>query len=528
MLSLFTCIKNYRWVLLLSTLWISQGYAISFESLLMPGKVIEGHVKYEDKCEKCHNDFDKTKQKDRCIACHEKIADDLKQKKGFHGKSKEVGTTECKVCHTEHKGRDAKVVHLDKERFDHKLTDFELTGAHKTASCGLCHKEGKLYREAPSACNDCHKDNDVHKGKMGKKCQDCHKTDNWTKNEFDHDKTKFKLKQAHKKVMCDSCHPNQRYKDVPKTCNACHQSNDVHSGNMGNKCEECHTENKWKESKFNHDKKTKFALKGAHKKASCASCHKKPAKQEKKAGRLGKECIDCHKLDDVHSGRNGKDCKKCHNSERWSDSEFDHDKKTKFPLTGAHKEQACHVCHRAEPGKEKLKKDCKSCHKAEDVHQGELGDKCQSCHNTSKWNEKIFFDHDISRFPLIGQHALAPCEACHLEQKYKDTTQKCNDCHKDDDVHKGNFEDRCDVCHNPNDWMLWYFNHDTQTDFKLEDAHKNLQCKSCHTRSIHETKKEKRNCYTCHRADDIHNGDFGKDCERCHNTNKFIEYKIDY
>ncbi len=521
------CIKSLHLSGALLLLIASNAYAVSFETLLMPGKVIEGHAKYEEQCEKCHNDFDKSKQKERCLDCHEKVNADVKADKGFHGKSKAVKTTECKTCHTEHKGRDAKVVHLDKQRFDHELTDFKLTGKHKDLTCGLCHQDDKLYREAKSQCNDCHKKIDIHKGKMGEKCQDCHKTDTWTKTEFDHDKTKFKLKGKHKEVLCDSCHPNQKYKDIPKECNACHISNDVHSGNMGAKCDDCHSPVKWKESKFNHDKETKFKLKGVHKKTKCAACHSKPAKEEKKAGRLKKECIACHKLDDVHGKRNGNDCAKCHNEERWSDSEFNHDKKTKFPLTGAHKEQACHVCHRGEPSKEKLKKDCLSCHKPEDVHKGELGKACDNCHQTSKWNEKIRFDHDITRFPLSGQHTLAPCEACHIEQKFKDTKRNCNSCHDDEDSHKGAFGDVCEVCHNPNDWLLWYFNHNKQSDFKLEDSHENLNCKSCHSKPVEETKKLKRDCYSCHRADDIHNRDFGRDCARCHNTNKFIEYKID-
>jgi hypothetical protein len=30
-------------------------------------------------------------------------------------------------------------------------------------------------------------------------------------------------------------------------------------------------------------------------------------------------------------------------------------------------------------------------------------------------------------------------------------------------------------------------------------------------------------CSDCHRADDVHNGQFGSDCGRCHSTGSFEE-----
>ena len=55
-----------------------------FESLLMPGKLIEGHAKYEAECSKCHSSFEKKSQTKKCLDCHDKIEKDIKTKQGFH------------------------------------------------------------------------------------------------------------------------------------------------------------------------------------------------------------------------------------------------------------------------------------------------------------------------------------------------------------------------------------------------------------------------------------------------------------
>ena len=36
--------------------------ADTLESVMMPGKVIQGHLKWEDSCQKCHKRFDKEGQ----------------------------------------------------------------------------------------------------------------------------------------------------------------------------------------------------------------------------------------------------------------------------------------------------------------------------------------------------------------------------------------------------------------------------------------------------------------------------------
>lgn len=411
---------------------------------------------------------------------------------------------------------------LNADSFDHDKTDFVLKGQHSVTACKSCHKTGKKYREAPMACYSCHKKQDVHKGKLGKKCHTCHDAKSWRKSGFDHDrKTDFPLRGRHAKIECQLCHIGNKYKDTPAKCVGCHKVNDAHAGRYGKKCATCHRPDEWKKSIFDHDRKTKYKLTGKHRTASCDSCHTGKLYKQK----LKTTCISCHRNDDEHKGRNGSKCQNCHTTSSWSKSRFDHDRKTDFPLTGKHKEVSCEACHRESLEKE-LATDCYSCHKFHDPHKGKMGKKCDQCHYTSGWRGKIFFEHDITRFPLIGGHAVVPCEECHLSRSFKDAPLSCVKCHKKDDEHKGRFGAECGDCHNPNSWKTWIFDHDTRTDFRLDGAHEDLRCHDCHKTRLDKDSRLAGSCAACHRDDDIHNGGFGRNCQQCHNTSDFGEIEM--
>ncbi|MFQ5329291.1 MAG: cytochrome c3 family protein [Thermodesulfobacteriota bacterium] len=513
-----------------SSQWTAIAEAASIERMVMPGDVISGHAKYENKCSNCHKPFSKTTQTQLCLECHKKVAVDVKKRRGYHGISWEVKDTKCRQCHTEHKGRDADVVRLDKEIFEHRDTDFPLKGGHGKITCAKCHEEKKKYREAPLTCFECHEEDDVHRKKLGKKCGDCHSARSWSKSRYDHDKTKFPLKGKHRKVACNSCHPDNRYEKTPKDCYACHKLNDVHKGEYGKKCKECHIPKKWEAVKYDHDD-TDFPLKGRHNKVECNQCHTgddyrsdshKRKRGEKKSKR---SCYKCHKDDDEHRGRYGKKCGDCHTPREWKRSTFNHDK-TDFPLKGKHRKVTCGACHSGAVYKEELTSKCYDCHKLDDLHKGKEGRKCDQCHNVKGWREKLFFDHDLTKFPLIGLHTVASCESCHVGKKYGETKSGCNDCHREDDEHKRKLGPKCNECHNPNGWALWRFNHDKATKFELDGEHKGLECLSCHKRPVRNKVRAARHCSACHKEDDIHSGGFGIHCERCHITSSFENVTI--
>lgn len=79
--------------------------AQSLEGVLMPGKVIEGHAKFEGDCRNCHVLLDKAAQDRLCLDCHKDVAHDVTGKRGHHGR---IRIDNCRSCHTEHKGRAAK------------------------------------------------------------------------------------------------------------------------------------------------------------------------------------------------------------------------------------------------------------------------------------------------------------------------------------------------------------------------------------------------------------------------------------
>jgi len=500
--------------------------AASIESLIMPGDVIEGHAKYEQSCNKCHDRFDKKKQKAKCLDCHKKVRHDVNKRIGYHGRKSVVRTQECNTCHTEHKGRNADVVKLNKLTFDHQFTDFKLRGEHRKIECDNCHKPKKKYREAPRACYSCHKNESPHKeskmGKIAKRCDSCHSETVWRQVKYKHKKSKFPHTAKHAKADCNGCHIAERYKKTPKSCISCHQSDDVHQNSNGKNCQKCHSTRGWKKLDFDHAKDTDFPLRGRHKKLDCYSCHKKDPYKVK----IKSSCISCHKHDDSHRGLFGQKCQTCHKEQSWSKHRFDHNKKTKFRLRGKHAKTACTSCHKKHIYKTKTKTDCYSCHKIDDVHKGKQGKNCKNCHNEKGWRTKVRFEHDITRFPLVGLHSVVPCEECHISSDYKDASIKCNSCHKPDDIHKGKLGVDCQTCHNPNGWSIWRFEHNKQSKFKLDGSHKKVHCHSCHVTSVSKVDSKPRSCLACHRADDEHNGQFGSRCDRCHNTKTFTDIRM--
>ena len=431
--------------------------AALLEGVLSPGDLIQGHAKAEADCDNCHNPFKKTGQDELCEKCHKDILKDIDRKGGYHGRIKDRG--QCRSCHTDHKGRAAQVVILDEKKFNHDETDYALKDSHTKVECAKCHLPKAKHRDVLKTCNGCHKKDDDakgHKGSLGDKCQDCHTIKKWKDTFFDHDKTKFPLKNSHAdaKVQCKDCHANNHFKNTPLNCFACHKKDDDskngHHGRYGQKCETCHTDKDRKTLKFDHDRDTKYALLGKHRTT---------------------KCNDCHTGNNLY--------------------------KDKAPTT------------------------CIGCHKKDDKHKGSEGDKCEDCHVEQDWKTtKTKFDHDLTRFPLLGLHNVVSCAQCHRTQAFTATGTRCLDCHKKDDVHKGGLGPNCDSCHTPNGWALWSFDHLKQTGFALTGAHGRISCADCHRRPAGEVKLAKE-CVACHQQDDIHAGQFGRQCERCHTTVTF-------
>lgn len=498
----------------------SAGVA-QIETLLMPGKVIAAHAKLEADCANCHDRSDRNRQASLCAGCHKSIDEDVRTGHGFHGRLIGKERIQCRGCHTEHQGRDADIVRLVPEQFDHSRTDFVLQDSHATLACGSCHVAGKPFRDMPTDCNGCHRNDQPHEGKLGTDCSSCHDSRTWSHVKFDHDNTLFALTGKHTGVACVACHIANRYKGTPRQCDSCHAPDDVHRGARGNDCNKCHTTTRWATQKFDHARETGFALTAAHARTDCATCHTSGRMQDP----IPKDCHGCHKAQDAHAGRLGTQCSNCHDNERWSQSTFDHVRDAHFELSGAHAKADCHACHTANVAVQKLSRNCVSCHRGVDVHAGRLGMQCDSCHVPVGWRVDVRFDHDLTDFPLLGQHVAVTCEQCHLKPTYKDTASGCVDCHRAADKHGGSLGPKCDSCHVPNGWNIWQFDHERATGFALSGGHAKLECANCHRRPPTQVKLA-RECGACHAKDDVHFGEFGRQCQRCHSTISFRQVRI--
>ena len=524
--------------LILLLMWPSLLLAQSIDDVLSPGELVAGHAKWDSECTKCHERFNKSAQRRLCLDCHKDIAADLQRHDRYHGRLTE---SQCRSCHTEHKGRKAKISKVDANQFDHSKTNFPLKGAHEKAGkkCASCHVAGKKYREAPKRCNECHKKHDVHKGALGEKCETCHNEKLWKETTFDHAKTRFKLEDKHADRKCKECHQDRRYKDTPRDCYSCHHKadeKDGHEGQFGKKCEDCHNAKAWDPSTFDHDK-THFQLKGKHDDAQCMSCHTGILFVQK----LPLKCVACHRKDDNekgHKGSLGEKCESCHEETGWKTTRFNHDTDTKYPLTGKHVKTKCEGCHKggvaASAGKpaEQLSTECIACHRKNDDdkgHKGKFGEKCDTCHWTDEW-KKTKFDHDRdAKYPLLGKHAETKCATCHTGALYKDKTPKeCYGCHKKHDEekgHKGKLGTRCGDCHSSANWKIENFDHN-RSRFPLTGNHTVVECKKCHTSLAY--REAPRKCYACHEKADVHKQRLGLECEHCHGTRNWKIWDFDH
>jgi hypothetical protein len=495
----------------------STAGASSVESLLMPGPLTAKHAKYEDTCTDCHDRANRARQSELCLACHKDIAAGVQQKRGLHGRMSNAGTAgQCRACHTDHKGRGADIIGMSVAQFDHGRTDFALEGAHRPLACVACHRSGSAYRAATPTCIACHRSADYHNGQLGTDCASCHGNVTWAGARFDHAKTGFELSGAHQDLGCGACHLGGTYKPTPKTCNGCHQTDDAHRGERGVNCADCHTTRDWRGARFDHAKETGFALLGAHAPLACQTCHRSGDYKQK----LPKDCFGCHRADDSHATRFGERCADCHGADAWKPVSYDHAQRAKYALEGAHARLGCHTCHTAPVAQQKLATSCAQCHVANNPHGKGLKVGCETCHNTTAWKPTLSFDHDLTSFPLLGQHVLAACAQCHRTLDFSAAPTGCRDCHAKQDVHDGKLGAKCDSCHNPNAWSIWKFDHAKQTGFALTGAHAMALCADCHRKPAGEVKLV-RDCVACHQQDDIHNGQFGRQCERCHTTVTF-------
>jgi hypothetical protein len=226
---------------------------------------------------------------------------------------------------------------------------------------------------------------------------------------------------------------------------------DVHGGRYGSQCETCHRPEKWDAVHFDHDKHTKFALKGEHRETKCDACHKGDLYREK----LSTTCFSCHRKDDPHKGQLGAKCATCHNESGWRHKVvFNHDR-THFPLIGLHGLVLCEACHQSPSFKDAPSK-CASCHE-DSYHENRFGNECDLCHRPTGWKLWRFNHNAQTDYPLTGAHERVKCHLCHeqnVNARAVELSTKCYSCHAKDDPHYGLLGKNCGFCHTTDTFHL--------------------------------------------------------------------------
>ncbi len=380
-------------------------------------------------------------------------------------------------------------------------------------------------------------------------CSSCHQTESWkvdvSKVQFDHSKTKFKLVGQHQVVDCKSCHTTLIFSQAKTDCFSCHE--DIHQATVGFDCANCHTPTSWiVKDIIGIHQNSRFPLVGAHKFADCAQCHQ--AYSQLRFDVLSVDCYSCH-AQDYNSAQSpnhltanfSKDCQECHNisSLTWSASNVNH---SFFPLVGGHALPSCYSCHN-QGTFEGLTTECYSCHRSNyeattnpnHISAG-LPTTCDICHSISGWSPAQF-NHNLTQFPLTGQHINVNCVDCH-KTGYTGTPADCYSCHRsnyeattDPNHISTGLPTTCDLCHSTSGWSPAQFNHNL-TQFPLTGQHINVNCVDCHKTGYTGTPAD---CYSCHQKDYESVSDpnhvlqnFPKDCAVCHNTSTWGDATFDH
>jgi len=553
------------------TVVVSETAAAQFFS---PGPLARPHAALEglEKCVKCHEE-QKGLSARLCLDCHTELGPRIAKGAGFHGRLPAAKRQECQACHPDHRGLDFEMVEWEggagRDKFDHKRTGWPLEGGHAAAK--------------------------VH-------CDDCHQ--------------RRLITEAPIRHLLDK-HPKQiTYLGLSSRCDSCHF--DEHRGQLGRECQKCHTETAWKPTTGFDHQRSAFPLAGKHKDVGCAKCHATLADDRTPATAFPKPratsfmqmkpldfktCESCHQ--DPHKGSLGPACASCHSEAGWKIIKTDKDRstafhdKTRYPLRGGHVGVACRSCHGPFPGQPAKFKGlpfgaCTDCHL--DAHLGQLAVKppakvapCDGCHTVNGFVPPRYEleQHQKTRFPLEGAHAVVACRACHpmdeaLAVKItaslhaflrarkrperftlallhpKKQPAACLGCHED--VHRGQFaeganRDTCATCHETTSFSDLTFDHDSDSRFPLTGKHAQAACAACHKperpaagggTAVVRYKPLSTSCGSCH--DDIHQGQFlastpkatspsvpgagdpraPRDCDFCHQTKTFQETLFDH
>jgi hypothetical protein len=430
------------------TTWTQVTFAHAFSPDRLPGK------HQTAACLACHPAFRFSHTSFECAACHDKDRP-----------HEPLGA--CETCHS--------ALSWSRATFDHDQPSigFPLTERHRAVRCAGCHTRNATFLGAPRSCAGCHAD--PHNGQLAiaraparpavplaqvlapltvvrtaRTCIDCHTTAGWRPSTItvaSHAGFGFPLRDAHAGARCQRCHPAGAFVGTPHACSSCHP--DVrHRGRFGTSCTDCHDETAWSPAAHFDHGRTGFALDNAHAPVACKACHGGNGLQL--AGVAAPTaCQTCHAA--PHGNQFGPRCTDCHSTRSFrSIPPFDHAARTAFPLELRHATLPCLACHDARQ-RPTVNPACRTCHG--DPHRGANAFDCADCHRADRWRI-IRFDHDLTAYPLVGRHRIAPCGSCHTNPSWTGIRTDCVACHALDRPRTQDHLTKvtCDDCHSPTSW----------------------------------------------------------------------------
>lgn len=154
---------------------------------------------------------------------------------------------------------------------------------------------------------------------------------------------------------------------------------------------------------------------------------------------------------------------------------------------------------------------------------------CQSCHTEHRGRDAqitVFafnnIDHTLLASYSLDTHQTdyagrpLTCESCHRLGQFGPENLDCATCHINHAPdymaeHDALYGPDCLACHNGHDQLA---NFDHNQSYILTGAHNNAACEACHIDQLYAGTPQA--CEACHEEPDLHAGQFGLDCGRCH------------
>jgi len=322
------------------------------------------------------------------LQSHEPLEQAIARKEGLHATFKEA----CLKCHPEHKGRTAAIDKWDllggRRAFDHKRTGFVLTAKHGEVPC----------TPATSAL--------------------------WRRPDFLH------------RALTHVCR-------LPQEPARFHRRRDRGSQVRAVPSARALAAHAGRGRAFNHAQQAHLALTGEHAKILCVACHKKGKMTTDGSPR---SCKDCHKT--PHGPTfSDKPCARCHVPEKPGRRRLQ-PRHHRVPLRGEHQSTECSRCHK-DPRSSRRRPACRVTPTSTRVGSrsgyARTATPGRLAQNgvRPRQADQVQAHRTTRRDPLPG---LSPGRQA--ERVREVSHDLCQDCHRHQNAHKGQFKDKlCTACH---------------------------------------------------------------------------------